>query len=615
MLSSPKSTVAVPMNIEQPHAFNPGLNPVRQDRLIQPGTSLRVQKDTDGFNEHLSSVVAVSNVPEVNLTSTAATVIKSAVAQVNRRADAATSANNFNGAYQSFLLDGFTSPTTTVSAPASPSNTASAVCPARNGTAYISAANIEYEVVCNIDFSADILPSQFTQNFEGCVQKCDAYNYDQHHVLCVAAVFVPGRTVSGVDDCFLKSSLETKGAVRTVEGAIRVGYPSPTAKSSSSTHASVTTTKSSAATYSAPPEPQAGVTYASGNSVIAPKLGGTRLLGPSQDTPTTQYLDIGTPAGIQLPQSLLVTGVDGDLSTGYGISPQTGVLDVNSSTQSFLKPLQDTPHLSRDGGRGGYVNGEHLFIFCDTGVYGPPTASTDGDFRGFVSSSVAIDVGMNGLTGHPLTLQDGIGEWSDNVGRMRGFAPMTTAEQSYNQVMQGNGQRYAVWPESSLIPLNSESSLLYAPIVYDNVNMQTKAAIFTYTGAALLEVTAGGKGGPSAERIVNKIFDQDEVEYGCAGGIRSWGPSGVGGNDGNVYVFGIINGGVLIGRVAVDDVADRDSVGATRIAFCIMAADSYQSTNTGMAIHGVRRCRMDRQKLSSFRGPLWTLMSSIRRDT
>ena len=199
-------------------------------------------------------------------------------------------------------------------------------------------------------------------------------------------------------------------------------------------------------------------------------------------------------------------------------------------------------------------------MFCDTGSYTTTTDTSNGNFLGFVSSSVAIDVGMNGLNGNPLTLQDGIGQWSDNTGRMRSLSPLTQGEEAYNQVMQGQGGRYAIWPESSLIPLDATTALIYAPIVYDNVNTATKAAVFTYTGATLLKITAGGKGGPAAVRANVKIFDQDEVEWGCAGGVRSWGPSGIGGDDGSVYLFGNVNGGILLARTSPDNVADRDSV-------------------------------------------------------
>lgn len=293
----------------------------------------------------------------------------------------------------------------------------------------------------------------------------------------------------------------------------------------------------------------------------------------------------------------------------YEISSNTGALDVNSTIQSSLASLSETPHLSRDGGRGGFLNGEHLFLFCDTGSYTTTTANSNGNFLGFVSSSVAVDVGMNGLSGNPLTLQDGIGEWSDNTGRMRSFSPLTRGEEGYNQVMQGQGGRYAIWPESAIIPLDATTALIYAPIVYDNVNTATKAAVFTYTGATLLTITAGGQGGPVAVRANKKIFMEDEVEWGCAGGIRSWGASGIGGNDGSVYVFGNVNGGILLARTSPSDVANRGSVSFSR---CHLAVADSTSMSTGMAIPGLAACNHPPPKPTSSMVPSWTLTSFIR---
>ena len=115
--------------------------------------------------------------------------------------------------------------------------------------------------------------------------------------------------------------------------------------------------------------------------------------------------------------------------------------------------MKTVPSLSRDGGKGGMVNGTNVFLFCDTAVF------SDGDFVAFVSSSIATDEDMNGLKDEPLTLVDHIGEWQDDVGRMRGFAPMTAGEEAYNKAVSGEGYRYAVWPESSPITLNSSTSL------------------------------------------------------------------------------------------------------------------------------------------------------------
>ena len=459
--------------------------------------------------------------------------------------------------YQSFVLGGFSNPTSTASTVA-PIATGTSVCPANNGTTYTSDAGIIYQIICNTDFPDDDYPFQLVDSFAGCVQKCDAYNYNVHHVKCVAALYIASRD-EYANDCYLKSSIDdpTPSSMQ-IQGAIRIGYASSSATASSTS--TITVSSSSAATNSASSVSGPEVAYALGDSIIAPKIAGSHLQGPSKNAPSSQYLDIEAPKGITLAKNLLTTGVNADLSTSYAISPETGALEVNSSTQSYLKPLTHAPHLSRDGGKGGMVNGEHLFIFCDTGSYSPPTSAVNGDFLGFVSSSVAIDVSMNGLGGKALELQDGIGEWSDNVGRMRGFAPLTLGELAYNQAVQGNGQRYAIWPESSIIPLDATTGMIYAPIVYDNVNMATKAAVFTYTGSTLLKITAGGKGGPVAERSVNKLFDQDEVEWGCIGGLRSWGASGVGGDDGKVYLFGNVAGGLLVARTSPATVADRDSV-------------------------------------------------------
>ncbi|KAH0551014.1 hypothetical protein GP486_007627 [Trichoglossum hirsutum] len=297
-----------------------------------------------------------------------------------------------------------------------------------------------------------------------------------------------------------------------------------------------------------PPPP---IKFASGSSVIIPVLAGTYLHGASSNRPSTQYIKPNFRAALRLHLNLTVN-VNGTLPTNYGISPDTG---VNAMDKSRLANLTGPPHLSRDGGKGGYLNGQHLFVFRDTRSY-----SSTGEFLGLVSSSVATDSHMNGLSGKPLELEDGIGEWSDNAGRLRGFVPLTTSEQAYNTLMQGKGRRYAVWPESSIIPFNKTHALMYAPIIHDSGNTKTQNGTFTYTGNTLLAVTAGGEGGPRAERIVEKLFGQKDVEWGVIGGLRSYGPSGIGGNDGKVYVFGRAKGGLLVGRVDAGQVAHRSSV-------------------------------------------------------
>ncbi|KAI9813929.1 MAG: hypothetical protein M1826_002362 [Phylliscum demangeonii] len=294
-----------------------------------------------------------------------------------------------------------------------------------------------------------------------------------------------------------------------------------------------------------------------GDSVIAPQVLSQKLLGVSANDPTTKYLKVKNPPSLKLPGHLLQPVVNEALSADYGLAADTGVLGVKAKANNVLADLQWTPHLSRDGGKGGSLNGQKLFLFCDTGSYSPPTADKLGDFQGFVSSSVAIDKGNKAAFGQSLVLEDGVGQWSDDAGRLRGLAPMTDGEQSYNQVMAGKGQRYAVWPESSIVPLNQSHAVLYAPIIFDDVNWATHKTNFTYLGSTLLAITADGDLGPRAERVVDRLFDKDEVEWGSIGGFRSYGPAGPGGNDGKVYVIGRADAGLLLGRVDAGQLTDR----------------------------------------------------------
>ena len=478
--------------------------------------------------------------------------------------------NIFAGGYQSFVLTFANQASTSldsdlstqlkiaVSTKSSPSATPtpSSICPARNDTTYTSVDKHNYQVICNIDYPVDILPFRLVDSFEDCLAACDAFNTENSgSTRCLAALFVPGR-VNNADDCYLKPSIDHPTAATVgIEGAILVTQAAPTTSTESSSKSS-----SAVVTSTNAPGSEPGITYASGNKVITPKPSGSSLHGPTLNKPTNQFINITAPKIDELASDLLVPGVNTDLSTNYPISENTGVLHINISTQSYLDTLSNTPHISRDGGRGGQLNGQHLFIFCDTGSYSTTTSTEQGDFLGFVSSSVAVDTGMHALSGNPINLKDGIGQWSDEAGRMRGLAPLTTGELQYNLAMQGDGQRYAVWPEASIIPLDATNALVYAPIIYDEVNMDTREAKFTYTGATLLEISVGGKSGPVAKRVKDVLFERDEVEWGCAGGIRSWGPSGIGGDDGSVYVFGAVNHGILLARTSPHTTADRDSV-------------------------------------------------------
>ena len=466
------------------------------------------------------------------------------------------------GSHESFKIKGFSSPTASLPVASVPATTITSVCPASNGTIYTSSEGSQYEIICNTNVVGSDLPFQLVATFDDCIAECDSINTDvgSHH--CLAAIFLPRRS-NDANDCYLKYSTDNQElSIGPIEGAFLQTVTTSLLPLSTTLPSSISSLATSVLSPAATMSSISGsaVRYVAGHDVVIPSVQGSHLHGPTQNHPSNQFIDWEAPPDLTLMENLLKVGIEGDLSVDYAISLDTGVLELNSSTESLLTNLTDTPHLSRDGGKGGYLNGQHLFVFCDTGSYTTTTATANGNFLGFVSSSCATDVGMNGLQGDALYLEDGIGTWSDNVGRMRGFAPMTRGEQSYNLAMQGQGQRYAIWPEASILVIDSETALMYAPIVYDNVNMQTRATVFTYTGATLLSITAGGQGGPIAERIVDKLFNQDEVEWGCSGGIRSWGPSGVGGTDGQVYIFGSVSGGLLLARTGYDNVTDSDSV-------------------------------------------------------
>lgn len=73
-----------------------------------------------------------------------------------------------------------------------------------------------------------------------------------------------------------------------------------------------------------------------------------------------------------------------------------------------------------------------------------------------------------------------------------------------------------------------------------------------------MTITPNDLSGPLVNRFNNMMWDSTFPEWGCTGGIRSWGPSGIGGNDGMVYIYAATaGGGLLLARVPVASYADR----------------------------------------------------------
>ncbi|KAL9617084.1 MAG: hypothetical protein Q9160_008114 [Pyrenula sp. 1 TL-2023] len=375
----------------------------------------------------------------------------------------------------------------------------------------------------------------------------------------------PTATTKPLFDCATLGTVPMTAAVTsdTVAGTDTTSEPtttdsqSPSASSTKPSSSIIPASPSALSTLSLSTISNDQVTYGSGGSIIRPTNVSIKFLGPSIFEPSTKWVNHTFPAPINIHGTFSTTTIDTTLVTRYGLATDTGTLISNKAYSASLSPLSVTPHLSRDCGKGGYLGGQHLFIFCDTASFTSANLTENSEFVGLVSSSVAIDANMNGLIGQPLILEDGVGQWSDDVGRLRGFAPMTTGEEAFNKQMAGNGYRYAIWPQSSLIPVDKDSAVVYANLVYDMVDMSTQSANFTYFGNTLLRITAGDTFGPNANREAKLLFNKDELAWGSVAGLRSWGTSGMGGTDGKVYLFAKADQGVLVGRCDPSHLVDR----------------------------------------------------------
>ncbi|KAK5046583.1 hypothetical protein LTR84_007344 [Exophiala bonariae] len=397
----------------------------------------------------------------------------------------------------------------------------------------------DFSILCNVDFPAqDIYPFILADSYDECYAHCSSFNQTSNNVKCMGFVFAPGR-MNGADNCYLKSSLnDPYPAMLQLLGAV-LG-------SSTVSPSSVTPLK---------PVSTPRTDKASQETKLS--VGDFRVLG-SSTTKTPKYYPSHTPYG---PTEMLYSDTslhtaNESLIRDYAIADDTGSWTEPKLPNPILAEMKSVPQISRDGGRGGSINGTQIFVFCDTKSVRIDNTPDSGQLVSFVSSSVATDSGMNALSGNPIELVDNLGEWQDDVGRMRGFAPMTLGEQSYNVAISGSGYRYAIWPDSSLISLNTSHAVLYPTLVFD-IDKQIEAPVFNEIGNSLLLVHVDPTYGPVADRVKNQLFKQGEIAFGTIGGIRSWGPEGVGANDGYVYLFGQRKGrvgvspstnGVLVAR-------------------------------------------------------------------
>ena len=429
-------------------------------------------------------------------------------------------------------------------------------------------------MLCDTDFFAqDIYPFTLEKSFENCLNSCERYNTEHGDGRCVGFVFAPDR--SDLDnDCYLKSSMNNATYPATIHliGASMVSAtttstiisPIPPATLVSSVEASTT---EAVVTPPQLPNHPAGATPSDESTLEqddttegrVPTVTRSTCLGSSVDEVATEYVSHVPAIPHKLVASMLEAGINTDLINDYPLASDTGTWTTSDLLTQQLATMSLTPRLSRDGGRGGMINGTNVFIFCDTSTYGKDLDPSLGYLNGFVSSSVAVDESMNALEGHPLSLKNSLGQWQDDVGRLRGWVPMTEGEEAFNSAVSGQGFRYAVWPNSSPIPLNSTYAIILAPLVYLEVDMQDQSSPrYTSLGNTLLLVSIDHVYGPHADRLQNQFFGQEEINWGSLGGIRAWSSDGQDILTGYIYVFGQADNGILLGKVAAQDYQNRD---------------------------------------------------------
>lgn len=440
-------------------------------------------------------------------------------------------------------------------------------CDEVNGTIFAGNDTL-WTMLCDTDFfEQDIFPFVLTKTFEECMQYCQNYNAVHGAGKCAGYVFAPDR-VNFTNSCYLKSSVNRvvyPSTIHLIAGVLRqtiatstLVLPIPSITSASWTPGA----QSASATIVTPPQidSQQPNSQESTESRSRPTVTNSTYIGTSVDEVASQYVSHSPARPEQLAADMLLPEVNVGLIDHYPLASDTGSWTENDAGSLPISNMVVVPRISRDGGRGGNVNGTNIFIFCDTSTYGEVNNPIFGYLNGFVSSSIAVDENMNGLNGKVLSLVNSLGQWQDDVGRMRGWVPMTTGEEAFNIAISGRGYRYAVWPNASPIPLNRTHSIMHAPLVFLQVNMEDQSShSYTSLGNTLLLISVDPVFGPHADRVQNQFFGQNEVGWGSLGGIRAWSSSGQDSSDGSIYVFGQAEGSVLVGKVVAQDYANKSS--------------------------------------------------------
>jgi hypothetical protein len=99
--------------------------------------------------------------------------------------------------------------------------------------------------------------------------------------------------------------------------------------------------------------------------IKVPNVSSVQLHGATRKIPTDQYIALPAAKPIKLESRVLVPGINSDITSKYQVASDTGTL-TGSFLSHSLDDLSVVSHLPRDGGKGGEINGSHIFVFCDT---------------------------------------------------------------------------------------------------------------------------------------------------------------------------------------------------------------------------------------------------------
>lgn len=140
--------------------------------------------------------------------------------------------------------------------------------------------------------------------------------------------------------------------------------------------------------------------------------------------------------------------------------------------------------VSRDGGGGGLVNGNHLIVFSDTGT-------TNDQLVGFTSNSVAFSNGNA-----PTSLTD----FGQNGVPYLGV-PFLANESAWTTANSAAGKRMIIWPGSSIAPMTDGVS---GVAVYGVAELSSDgSAVALYN--TMVRYTPNSSG-PQATRAVPQLF-------------------------------------------------------------------------------------------------------------